>query len=74
MGNEYSLIFNYVYRGYPYRKAVFVRISDEYAANTLRTAFVLSNCSLYIHFLSRIPSEHSWSDKKVIAECLQLVI
>ena len=35
---------------------------------------VHSNFLLYIHFLSRIPSEQSWSDKKVIAECLQLVI
>ena len=54
----------------PYKKAVIVRISDEYAANRI----VNSNCSLYIHFLSRIPGEQSWSDKKVIAECLQLVI
>ena len=54
----------------PYRKAVFVRISDEYAANCI----VNSNCSLYIHFLSRIPGEKSWSNRKVIAKCLQLVI
>ena len=54
----------------PYGKAVFVRISDQYSANCI----VYSNCSLYIHFLSRIPSEQSWSDKKVISECLQFVI
>ena len=36
-------------------------ICCEYSANCI----VHSNCSLYIHFLSRIPSEQSWSDKKV---------
>ena len=65
---------NYTFpRIHPYGKAVFVRVSDEYAANILRTA-MYSNCLLYIHFLSRIPSEQSWTDKKVIAECLQFVI
>ena len=64
------VLFIFEWPFYPYGKAVFVRISDEYSANCI----VHSNCSLYIHILSRIPSEQSWSDKKVIAECLQFVI
>ena len=45
-------------------------ICCEYSANRI----VHSNCLLNIHFLLRIPSEQSWSDKKVIIEYLQLVI
>ena len=35
-------------------------ICCEYSANCI----VHSNCSLYIHFMSWIPSKQSWSDKK----------
>ena len=54
----------------PYGKAVFVRKSDEYAVNILQTALF----TVIIHSLLPIPIKQSWSDKKVIAECLQLVI
>ena len=61
--------FSIKMNNYPYGKAVFVRISDEYAANIMQKCIVHSNCLIYIHFLVRIPSEQSWSDKRMFAAC-----
>ena len=48
---------------------------SDYLISMLRIFCKLHcNCSLYIHFLSLISSVQSWSDRKVITECLQLVI
>ena len=58
----------------PPSPSLFVRISDEYAANILRTAmftvivrYIFTSCREY-------PANKVFSYKKVIAECLQFVI